>query len=283
MDRREFLSAVTAGAAGAFGTASGLGACARGPTQGTRRLDKIGVQLYTVRSEMTRSVETTLDRVAAIGYQEVEFAGYFGRTPEQIRAALSAAGLVAPASHVPWERLESGWSETLDEAARAGHDTVIVAFLPAERRRTIADYRAWAARFNDAGRVARAAGLRYAYHNHDFEFSSLEGTVPYDILLADTDPDLVAFELDLFWIARGGRDALAYVTRHPGRFQLVHVKDMDDQGRMVDVGAGRLDFAAIFARSAEAGLRHNFVEHDEPADPFTSIQASYDYLRRLEF
>jgi sugar phosphate isomerase/epimerase len=274
MDRREFVSTVAAGA---------LAGCARGPTQGTRRLDRIGVQLYTVRSEMARGVEAALERVAGIGYREVEFAGYFDRTPEQIKAAVEAAGLTAPASHVEWERLESGWAQTLDEAARAGHDSVIVPFLPEERRRTLDDYRRWAALFNDAGRAARAAGLRYAYHNHDFEFAPVDGTVPFDILVADTDPDLVAFELDLFWIVQGGQDPLAYVNRYPGRFQLVHVKDMDATGRMVDVGAGRIDFAAIFARSGEAGIRHYFVEHDEPGDPFASVQASYEYLRQLEF
>jgi sugar phosphate isomerase/epimerase len=280
MGRRQFVSTVAAGAAA---TAVAPAACGSQPTQGGRRLDKIGVQLYTVRSEMASGVEATLERVSAIGYREVEFAGYFGRTPEQIRATLDANGLTAPASHVPWEQLETGWSQTLDEAARAGHDTVIVAFLPAERRRTQADYRAWAARFNQAGQAARAAGLRYAYHNHDFEFASLDGTVPYDVLLAETDPEVVAFELDLFWIIKGGQDPLAYIERHPGRFQLVHVKDMDAEGRMVDVGAGRIDFRSIFARSTQAGLRHCFVEHDQPADPFASIQASYEHLRRLEF
>jgi sugar phosphate isomerase/epimerase len=285
MNRREFLTAVTAGVAGTTVravTAGATVACAGRPVP-TGRLDRIGVQLYTVRSEMANGVEATLERVAAIGYHEVEFAGYFDRTPEQIRATLSATGLSAPASHVPWERLETGWRETLDEAARAGHGTVIVAFLPADRRRTLDDYRRWAALFNDAGRAARATGLRYAYHNHDFEFTPIEGTVPYDVLLAETDPELVAFELDLFWTVKAGGDPLAYTARHPGRFPLVHVKDMDADGRMVDVGAGRIDFAAIFARSAQAGIRHYFVEHDEPADPFASIEASYVYLRSLEF
>ncbi|HET7038260.1 MAG TPA: sugar phosphate isomerase/epimerase [Gemmatimonadales bacterium] len=279
MERRDFVSALAAGAA----LTAVPAACAGQPTRGGRRLDRIGVQLYTVRAAMARDVEATLERVAAIGYREVEFAGYFGRTPEQIRSALETARLSAPACHIGWERLESDASRTLDEAARAGHDFVIVASLPADRSRSVADYRAWAARFNDAGRAARDAGLRYAYHNHEVEFRPIDGTLPYDVLLADTDPDLVAFEMDLFWTVKGGADPLAYFAAHPGRFQLVHVKDMDADGRMVDVGAGRLDFRAIFARGAQAGIRHCFVEHDEPADPFASIQASFDYLRRLEF
>jgi sugar phosphate isomerase/epimerase len=276
MDRREFVSVLAAGLAG--GAALGC----HESSAGTRRLDRIGVQLYTVRREMEENVEATLARVAEIGYQEVEFAGYFGRTPEQIRTALSNAGLQAPASHVPWEALETTWSRTLDEAARAGHAVVVVPYLP-ENRRTLEDYRRWADIFNEAGRAARDAGLQYAYHNHDFEFAPVDGVVPFDVLLADTDPDLVALELDLFWITRGGLDPLSYAETHPGRFQLVHVKDMDAAGRMVDVGAGRIDFAGIFARSAQMGIRHYIVEHDEPADPFASIRSSYAYLRGLEF
>jgi sugar phosphate isomerase/epimerase len=184
---------------------------------------------------------------------------------------------------VSWERVDDGWSQTLDEAARAGHDTVIVAWIPEERRRTLDEYRGWAERFNRAAQAAQAAGLRFAYHNHDFEFSRIDGQVPYDVLLAETDPALVAFEMDLFWVTKGGGDPLAYFASHPGRFALVHVKDLDAGGQMVAVGQGRIDFAALFARSAQAGIRHYFVEHDQPADPFASIQASLEYLRRLEF
>jgi sugar phosphate isomerase/epimerase len=284
MDRREFVGRVAA-AGGAALAAPAVSVWSAGCAQSApaaNALSRIGVQLYTVRTEMEKDVEATLARVAAIGYQEVEFAGYFGRTPEQIKSTLAANGLSAPASHVSWESLENGWSRVLDEAARAGHTYVVVAWLP-EDRRTLDDYRRWAGIFNEAGRAAQAAGLRYGYHNHDFEFTPTGDTLPYDVLLSETDPELVTLEMDLFWITKGGQDPLAYAERHPGRFQLVHVKDMDAQGTMVDVGAGRIDFAAIFARSPQAGIRHYFVEHDQPADPFASIEASYRHLRALEF
>jgi sugar phosphate isomerase/epimerase len=275
MERREFVAAA---AAGVVGVSVGTGqAAAR-----ARKLEKIGVQLYTVRAEMAKSVERTLERVAAIGYGEVEFAGYFDHTPEQIQEAVSASGLVAPASHVSWETLETRWDETLDNAARAGHRGVLVAWLPAERRHTLDDYRRWADLFNQAGEAAKAAGLRYAYHNHDFDFAPIDGRVPFDVLLAETQADLVHFELDLFWAVKAGADPRRYVAEHPGRFLLVHVKDIDAQGRMVDVGAGRIDFGAIFAQGV-ADIRHHFVEHDEPADPFASIEAGYEHLRDLEF
>jgi sugar phosphate isomerase/epimerase len=107
--------------------------------------------------------------------------------------------------------------------------------------------------------------------------------VPYDILLESTDPSVVEFELDLYWITDGGGDPLAYFARWPGRFPLVHIKDKAADGRMVDVGAGRIDWKAILHRRKEAGIRHYFVEHDDPPDPFASVAASFDYLNRLDF
>lgn len=280
MDRREFVATAAVVAAGVAG-GSKRAACAAG-AGGTRKIERIGLQLYTVRSEMEKSVERTLERVAAIGYREVEFAGYFDRSPEQIRKALAAVGLAAPSSHVSWDALDRGWDAVLDAATRAGHGTVVVAWLPPERRGTLDEYRGWAERFNRAAEAARAAGLGFAYHNHDFEFAPTEGRLPYDVLLEQTDPALVGFELDLYWIAKAGQDAQTYFTRAPGRFPLVHVKDMAADGRMADVGAGGLDFAALFARAGDA-IRHYFVEHDQPADPFASIRASYEHLKELEF
>src|SRR6266576_470043 len=132
---------------------------------------------------------------------------------------------------------------------------------------------------------AKAAGLQFAYHNHDFEFAPLEGKLPYDVLLAETDPKLVQLEVDLYWITKGGQDPLAYFARWPGRFPMVHVKDSagPPDHRIVEVGAGKIDFKKIFAQSDQAGIKHYFVEHDEPADAFASIRASCEYLKRLEF
>src|SRR5207244_1411585 len=160
-------------------------------------LDRIGLQLYTVRGALERDFEGTLDRVAAIGYREVEFAGYYGKTPHEVWVALEKRGLAAPSAHVPFETLKGNWRGALE----------------------------------------------------------------------------------------GGGDPLAYFARYPGRFPMVHVKDMDKtrQRGMTDVGRGVIDFKRIFARRAQAGIAYCFVEHDQPADPFASIRASYDYLKHLEF
>ena len=251
----------------------------------TKRLDKIGVQLYTVRREMARDVEATLARVAEIGFREVEFAGYFDRSPEQLRRTLTGLGLAAPGAHYPFESLRDGWDRILDAAARIGHRWAIVAWIPREARESLDGWHRVAEAFNHAGEQARAAGLAFAYHNHSYEFAPLEGRIPFDVLLAETDPRVVAIEMDVYWITLGGHDPRAYFARHPGRFPLVHVKDSagPPEHRMVDVGRGTMDWKGIFALSRQAGIRHYLVEHDEPGDAFASIAAGYQYLRRLRF
>jgi sugar phosphate isomerase/epimerase len=209
------------------------------------------VQLYTVRTLLERDFEGTLAGLAAIGFREVEFAGYHGRTPQTVRAALGKA--------------------------------VVVAWLP-EPDRTLDGYRAAADLFNRAGQKASAAGVRFAYHNHAFEFARLDGRKPYDVLLERCEPRYVAFEMDLYWITQGGQDPLAYFARWPGRFPMVHVKDSTGppSHQMVDVGAGSIPWKTVFARREQAGIRHYFIEHDAPPDPLASVRRSYEYLRRLE-
>ena len=155
--------------------------------------------------------------------------------------------------------------------------------LPSGPKATVDDWKRIAARFNKAAADTKAAGFRFAFHNHDTEFRKIGDVVSYDILLNETDPALVSFEMDLYWVVFGGADPLEYLTRFPARFRMLHVKDSaGPPGRkMVDVGAGTIDFKTIFARAK--GIEHYFVEHDEPADPFASAKASYEYLAKLEF
>ena len=250
---------------------------------GADRLKKIGVQLYTVRDALKADFDGTLRKVAAIGYQEVEFAGYMGRTPAQVKASLKTAKLSAPSAHLDLDSLEKDWAPTVEAARTIGVEYLVVAWIDAARRASIEDYKRIAGTFNRLGKQAKSAGLRFGYHNHAFEMASMDGQVPYDVLLDNTDPELVCFEMDLYWTVDGGKNPLAYFAKYPGRFPLVHVKDRTAQGQMVDVGAGVIDWAAIFAHRKQAGIKHEFVEHDEPADPFASIAASYAYLRALRF
>lgn len=278
IDRRKFLSATGIGLAGL----TGLARRARGGG-GSRSLSRIGVQLYSARKLMADDFEATLRAIAAIGYDQVEFAGYFERSPAEVRGILEEAGLEAPACHVSLDALRHDLAATIDAARAAGHRFVLCAWLAPEERESVAKYRALAAFFNEVGAACHEAGLRFGYHNHDFEFETVDGATPMDLLLGGTDPARVAFEMDLYWILKGGQKPLDYFARYPGRFALCHVKDMTADGRMADVGAGAIDFAEIFAHSAEAGLEYYFVEHDEPADPLASLAASYRYLQALRY
>jgi sugar phosphate isomerase/epimerase len=228
---------------------------------------------------MEASVPLTLDQVAKLGYKEVEFAGYFGARLSQLRYWLDNAGLTAPAAHV--SLLDGNLEPIFDAAAELGHHYIIQASLPPSWRGSVDGFRGVAQLLNQAGEAARRRGLSVAYHNHDFEFRPLGGMVPYDVILAETEPSLVWMELDLYWIAKAGRDPLRYFAAHPGRFRLCHLKDIDGRGQITDVGQGRVDFRRILNQQAKAGLRHFFVEHDNPRDPLASARVSYNYLHDL--
>jgi sugar phosphate isomerase/epimerase len=279
MNRRTFLLRTAAGL-----TTIGLpGRLVGAP--GVTPLDRIGVQLYTVRDAVQRDLEGTLARVAAVGYQEVEFAGYAGRTAAQVRDALRRAGLSAPSAHVSLAALGQGWNRVLDDAHTIGHRYLVMPWLDEKDRPNLDAYRRIADRLNRAGEMASRAGLRLGYHNHAFEFTEVENRLPYDVLLEATDPAHVLLELDLYWITKGGQDPLAYFADWPGRFRLVHVKDSagPPEHRMADVGSGTIEWARIFAHRKQAGIEHFFVERDDPPDPFASIPASYAYLSDLRF
>lgn len=245
----------------------------------------IGVQLYTVRRLLSADWEGTLAALGAIGYREMEFAGTFGQSPDAIRRVLDRHHLTAPAGHADKADLLGASSAALDSAAALGHRWLIVAWIAAAERRTLDDWRRVADQLNRAAERCRSAGLRFAYHNHDFEFASLEGKRPYDLLLEATDPALVELELDLYWVRHAGHDPVTYLRHTQGRVRLVHVKDSagPPEHRMVDVGSGTTPWKTVLGVAKEVGVRHYFVEHDQPADPLASCRTSYDYLSRLEF
>src|SRR5215471_7768504 len=189
------------------------------------RIAKVGIQLYTVRDLMKADFEGTLAKVAQTGYREVEFAGYFDHTPAQVRAVLDKNGLASPSCHVGYENTaEDKWSATLETVKAVGHQYVVCAWIPEESRKTADDWKRTCDRFNKAGQAAQAAGIQFAYHNHNFEFAPLaDKSLPYDLLLAGTDPKLVQLEIDLFWITFAGADPVAYFMKNLGRVPMVHV------------------------------------------------------------
>lgn len=252
----------------------------------TRRLRRFGLQLYTLREVAKADPIGTLRRVKALGYDEVELGGppYSTMDPQLLRRELVRIGLTAPSMHVPITALETDAPRTFAQAATLGCAYVVVPSLDADRRSTIAQCQATAATFTRLGAAARAAGVTFAYHNHALEFEPVEGRLPFDILFGESDPALVKMELDLHWAVKAKADISAIFASYPGRIPMCHVKDMTADGRMVAVGAGVIDFAAIFAKSNQAGLVHYFVEHDEPPAPYwPTVSASADYLKQLRF
>lgn len=286
IDRRDFVQTLSAAAAGYLWHPLAPSPEPRVPTvhRSRRRLSRIGLQLYTVRNEMEKDFEGTIAKVAATGYSEVEFAGYFKKTPAEVKAILERNHLSAPSAHIG-ALAPDQLPAAFDAARTIGHHYVVVPWIPVENRKTLDDWKRVADSFNKAAAQARDAGLQFAYHNHDFEFVPVEGRIPFDVLLEATDPKLVQLEIDLYWMTKGGQDPLSYFARWPGRIPMVHVKDSmgPPDNKMADVGAGKIDWKKIFAREDQAGIKHYFVEHDQPTNPFASIRASCDYLKRLEF
>ncbi len=248
----------------------------------SRRVENVGLQLYTLRTEMAQDFEATLARVADLGYKEMEFAGYFGKPPVEVRRILDRNGLSSPASHIQLQALQDDLEGNIEAAVALGQKYIVVPILP-ESQRSLADFQRSAETMNRAGEVCKTAGIKMAYHNHSFEFEVIDGKLPYDVLLDETEPGLVDMELDLFWIRHAGVDPVAYFEKYPGRFSMLHVKDMDQFGRMVDVGRGEINFAEIFSHADTAGFKHFFVEHDQPGNGLASVAVSLYTVRNLVF
>ena len=289
MNRRDFLGTMSAAAVLTRQLAW---------AEGTHKIEKVGVQLYTVREVMKDDFEGKLAKVAGIGYREVEFAGYENHTPREIRAMLDRHGLTGPSAHVPYKSLGDAWPGVLDAAHVVGHQYLVNPYIDDDVRKGPDGWKRAAETFNRAGEASQKAGIQFAYHNHWFEFASVEGKLPYDILLEQCDPKLVKMEMDLCWIEVGGQDPLKYFKKYPGRFPLVHVKDLskipkvdatggqsfgDSLPEMTEVGSGIIDWKLIFKEGEKAGIKHYFVEHDHPKDAFASIKTSYEYLSKVQF
>jgi len=254
------------------------------------RIEKIGLELYTVRDALSKDFEGTLARVAKIGYKEVEFAGMFAKLPDfspapkHAREVLKANGLTAPSTHVPYTALSvENWPKVIAASEIVGHKYIVNPSIDRELAKTADGWKKAAETFNRAGNESMRSGIQLGYHNHVAEFKPVDGKLPYDILLSECDPKLVKMEMDLGWAHKAGADPLAYFAKYPGRFPLVHVKDFDQDGNMTEVGKGEIDWKAIFAKADLGGIKHYFVEHDDPQDPFASAQSSYEYLEKLRF
>jgi len=291
MNRRTFLETATTVTAATLLT-SRLGFAA-----GDHKIEKVGVQLYTVRDLMKDDFDGTIAKVAKIGYKEVEFAGYFGRTGQQVRAVLEKNSLSAPSTHVQYDELDDKFPSVIETSKTIGLKYIVCPWIPEDLRKSPDIWKKASEKFNRCGDLSKKAGMQFAYHNHWFEFLPVDGKLPYDELLKLCDANLVKMEMDLCWITAAGGDPLKYFNAYPGRFPLVHVKDLKtlpkitaggaqnygDTVDLTEVGSGLIDWKRIFAQSDKAGIKHYIVEHDHPKQPLESIAGSYEYLNKLRW
>lgn len=262
----------------------------------TARQQEIGLQLYTLRDTITTNLQGVLHEVASIGYTALESYGYadrkiFGVPFGDFISMTNDLGMRVISGHygsgfqsTAIGTLRNQWEVAVEDAAAAGQEYMVVAWLEPAERATIDDYKKLAELINSRGEICRKAGVKLAYHNHSYEFDTLEGQVPYHVLLEELDPAYVRMELDLYWVVRAEYDPLQYFEKYPKRFSLWHVKDMDktDRNRNADVGTGTLDFPAIFAHAAQSGMEHFFIEQENYAQsPVESIQHGFDYIKTL--
>jgi sugar phosphate isomerase/epimerase len=291
MNRRTFLeTAATISAATLFSSRFGWAA-------GEHKINKVAVQLYTVRDLMKDDFEGTIAKVAQIGYKEVEFAGYFGRTAQQVKDILTKNGLTAPSTHVQYDELDDKFQSVIEFSKTVGMSYIICPWIPEDVRKSPDIWKQASEKFNKCGEQTKKAGMQFGYHNHWFEFLPTDGKLPYDELLKDCDASLVKMEMDLCWIIAAGGEPVKYFEKYPGRFPLVHVKDLKtkpnvtsggaqnygDTVDLTEVGSGIIDWKKIFAHSQQAGIKHYIVEHDHPKQPIESITKSYEYLSNLRW
>jgi sugar phosphate isomerase/epimerase len=248
----------------------------------------VGLQLYTLRGLMAKEPKETLKKVSTIGFTEVETFGFnngkfFGMTPMEFKNYLQELNITTPSGHYMPDQIKTDWNKTVDAAAEAGQKYMMCAYiLPNER--TLDDYKKFIDMFNQAGETCKKAGIQFGYHNHDFEFLNVEGQIPYDMILKGTDPKLVQMELDLYWTAFAGQDAVTLFKNNPGRFPAVHMKDMakTKTREFAEVGMGSIDFQRILNAGKVAGIKYLFVEQDVTKQPpLEAIEISYKNIKKM--
>lgn len=293
MNRRTFLFQSTALAAGTLFVPSFLGCAAE-----AAKVSAPGLQVYTIREALAEDFKGSMKRVADLGFKNIELFAYsngqyFGYSIPEVKTLMSELGLQVKSSHVGTGftnpdavgTMSNGWEQTVRDAAELGQEYIALAYLTESERETLDDYKKVAELLNQCGETAKNAGLQMAYHNHAFEFEQMDDTIPFDLLLNECDPDLVKFEMDLYWTARAGVDPVSYFQQYPGRFPLWHVKDMGagEEQFFAAVGEGVIDWKNLFSHAGTAGLDYYFVEQDatKSGEPFAEIDKSINYLKGI--
>lgn len=246
----------------------------------------VGLQLYTVRTEMLADNIGTLKKIAGLGYKEIESAGsekgnYYGLKPAEMKKITKDLGMTLRSGHV---HFDDKWQQTIDDAAEAGQEYVIVSSMPTKGQ-TVDNYKNVAESFNKAGEASEKSNLHFGYHNHDFEFEKENGKILYDVLVENTNPEFVNLEMDLGWVVVTGNDPLDYFAKYPGRFPLWHLKDMNlVEKHSTEFGKGGLDVKKMLQNSEKAGMKYFFVEQEEySVSALDCLEYNINYLKKLNY
>jgi sugar phosphate isomerase/epimerase len=254
----------------------------------------IGLQLYTLRDQLEKDVTGTLKQVAALGYKDVEIYSLYGKAPAEFSQILKDNGITASSGHYLLPSLKTNWQKQLDDATTLGLQYMVLAILDPKDRQDFDDFKRLAELVNKTGEATKKAGIQFCYHNHNFEFKEYGETTAYEYLLKTLDPNLVKFEMDCFWVTHAGQDPVTYFKKYPGRFPLLHIKDMKDKpastqeldakmGLFAPVGHGTIEWTRIFKAAREGGMEHYYVEQDYcEQPPLEAVKMSYDFLHKLQ-
>jgi sugar phosphate isomerase/epimerase len=253
----------------------------------------IYIQLYSVRDDIKADYTGTIAAVAEMGYTGVEAAGYndgkfYDMSPADFKKSIEDAGMTVlsshagrpladPAADTNWEETWAWWDTAIQAHKEAGMKYLVVAWIPTPK--TLVDLQAYCDYFNQIGEKCNAAGIRFGYHNHNFEFTEIEGEMMYDYMINNTDPDKVFYQMDVYWVGQGGQDPVTYMNKYPGRFEILHIKDELEIGK-----SGQVDFEAIYNNAEVAGAKYMVVEVERyTGTPLDGVKESYDYLNNAEF
>ncbi len=291
----------------------------------TKSLNTIGVQLFSLPKLLEKDFNAGIKLIAEIGYKEIEMfgpfpfsvdtakerwdsitpalgfsgSGYFGHTLQDIKTILEEHKVKVTSVHSDMETMQARMDEIGKAGDQLGFEYIGLPAIPEEKRKTLDDYKRVAEELNEIGEKAKKAGLKFAYHNHGYGLNEIDGQIPLKIIFDQTDPNLVFFEMDIYWTVAGGADPIDYLRSYPGRYHLMHIKDMKKKIRfsgdgsrpsqwielfpyMTSAGEGVLDIPSIISVGQKNGVRHFYVEQDMVENPEVALEKSFDYLKTLE-
>ena len=281
MKRRDFIQTASFAAVGMLSIPV-LSSC--------RQEKNIGLQLYTLRDIIGKDPKDVLTKVASFGYKELETYGYaegkiFDMDFTEFNEFVKGLGMSVVSGHYGLDKIKGDtWQKAVEDAKKNGQKYMVVPYIDESERKTLDNYKKICADLNAAGEVCNKNGVRFGYHNHAFEFETVDGQIPFDVMLKELDPKNVGMEMDIFWVVNAGQDPLQYFAKYPGRFEQWHVKDMDknDRTKNADIGTGSIDYKAIFAQAKLSGMKHWYVEQETyPGDPIDSVAASAKFLKTI--